>query len=566
MRKQTGITLIALIITIIVMMILVGVAVSVVMQGGLFDKATIAVIKQETATMQEYIVTKGADMLADKAKDGDELNVTVEETLQAYGMTLTEINFEETPDYISNVDVDPEGTCYLLDASKLHVNSSRGNGTAQTGKDIFVVDSNKRVYYIKEGNVKTQDNKESIEKDDLAKLRSYFGLYPIYDDIYTEEYATSVKESVWQLIDTEDGGFLPNDILPDAKDIILITSLSSQNKEEILAIQYFEYNLKAYKLISGQIQIDLEGNIIMPVEGLELVDELSGLEGKKVKYSKDNTSSEWTVFSDNGDTVEIILNGTLGEYGLEEDNAELINAMNETTQKTDLNGDGTIENLDAIFTEEELQYIKEDQLETFKKAIYLHSNGAKLINEYCIKMVKEKINSDIDENSIRNIGYNTQNGATNFTSSDIYASIEGNVQGWEYNKQTDYWFYPLENKMPNATPIEIYEKELYFLYRFYEPFSPETIEKQYWYPVYGVSQSNYDNMIHMWFDVGQIGGSSHQKEFRGHGILKVTATDSHSSDVRANAYISASEWNVNYKAEVCPVITVNKTDIELIEE
>ena len=47
-RKNDGITLIALVITIIVMLILVGVTVSVAMQGGLFGKAREAVLRSIT--------------------------------------------------------------------------------------------------------------------------------------------------------------------------------------------------------------------------------------------------------------------------------------------------------------------------------------------------------------------------------------------------------------------------------------------------------------------------------------------------------------------------------------
>ena len=47
MKKQNGITLIALIITIIVMLILVGVTVNVALNGGLFDAATDAVARTQ---------------------------------------------------------------------------------------------------------------------------------------------------------------------------------------------------------------------------------------------------------------------------------------------------------------------------------------------------------------------------------------------------------------------------------------------------------------------------------------------------------------------------------------
>ena len=56
MKKQNGITLIALIITIIVMLILVGVSVNVALNGGLFDTAKQAVQEQEIAQEKENLI------------------------------------------------------------------------------------------------------------------------------------------------------------------------------------------------------------------------------------------------------------------------------------------------------------------------------------------------------------------------------------------------------------------------------------------------------------------------------------------------------------------------------
>ena len=53
MKGQKGITLVALIITIIVMLILVGVSITVAINGGLFDKANEAGDSYQTAADQE---------------------------------------------------------------------------------------------------------------------------------------------------------------------------------------------------------------------------------------------------------------------------------------------------------------------------------------------------------------------------------------------------------------------------------------------------------------------------------------------------------------------------------
>ena len=53
MKGQKGITLVALVITIIVMLILVGVSVTVALEGGLFDSAKAAGNQYEAAAKEE---------------------------------------------------------------------------------------------------------------------------------------------------------------------------------------------------------------------------------------------------------------------------------------------------------------------------------------------------------------------------------------------------------------------------------------------------------------------------------------------------------------------------------
>lgn len=64
MKGQKGITLVALIITIIVMLILVGVSISVALNGGLFTKATDAVEETKTSQVEEAIALARANVLA----------------------------------------------------------------------------------------------------------------------------------------------------------------------------------------------------------------------------------------------------------------------------------------------------------------------------------------------------------------------------------------------------------------------------------------------------------------------------------------------------------------------
>ena len=60
MKGQKGITLVALIITIIVMLILVGVSITIAMNGGLFDTARSAATNTNTAAKAEQNLANGS--------------------------------------------------------------------------------------------------------------------------------------------------------------------------------------------------------------------------------------------------------------------------------------------------------------------------------------------------------------------------------------------------------------------------------------------------------------------------------------------------------------------------
>ena len=77
LKKQKGITLIALIITIIVMLILVGVTINVALNGGLFNKAEEATTKTKIAQIQESLTIKKVEVLAEHDGVVKEYNLTI---------------------------------------------------------------------------------------------------------------------------------------------------------------------------------------------------------------------------------------------------------------------------------------------------------------------------------------------------------------------------------------------------------------------------------------------------------------------------------------------------------
>lgn len=84
MKGQKGITLIALVITIIVMLILVGVSVTVALNGGLFDTAKNAVDRTNEELVKENELDSGKVTVT---IDGEEKEVNI---LEEYGPATAE--------------------------------------------------------------------------------------------------------------------------------------------------------------------------------------------------------------------------------------------------------------------------------------------------------------------------------------------------------------------------------------------------------------------------------------------------------------------------------------------
>ena len=80
MRKEKGITLIALIITIIVMLILVGVTINVAINGGLLGKTEKVTFQTQVRQIQEGLQIRKAILLADNVGNSDNINsITLDE-------------------------------------------------------------------------------------------------------------------------------------------------------------------------------------------------------------------------------------------------------------------------------------------------------------------------------------------------------------------------------------------------------------------------------------------------------------------------------------------------------
>lgn len=70
MKEQKGITLVALIITIIVMLILVAVTISIALNGGIFDQARRSTRATQLAQVKEAVALAKAEVLSDYYEKG----------------------------------------------------------------------------------------------------------------------------------------------------------------------------------------------------------------------------------------------------------------------------------------------------------------------------------------------------------------------------------------------------------------------------------------------------------------------------------------------------------------
>ena len=265
-NTQNGITLVALVITIIVLLILAGISIKIAVSGGLIERTQGAVKTNTEKTQKEAIELGYSAYLIDKAKNGST-------TLEVEGATV-----EETSD----------------------------------GFEI-IFPGEKNIKYIL-----TEDGKitgpETVEKTE--------------DDIAMEKYVLGEElkgQAIAKIIDTENGNLYQL----NGKTVEPLTSTSllyySSKKQEMPdGVVYVKYNNKAYRIV---IDFNGDGSDVSKwtTKSVAMIYEPKGKEGQKVKYSYDGTQAnnkEWTVLYDNGDSVEIISPESIGILELGYDDAE----------------------------------------------------------------------------------------------------------------------------------------------------------------------------------------------------------------------------------------------------
>ena len=176
MKNNKGITLIALVITIIVMLILVGVTISMAVNGGLFNKAGEAVGKTENEIEAEKDIAYGGIEVNGVKYD------TVEDYMNRIPSTGVRIELGKTGTRVTNVPV-PTGFTHT-------------EGTIDTGYVIQDGDGNEFVWVPVDKNQKITIEVES--KEDIDKLE----IYDPYGDLIWEVEDGDI-ETTYSKVDLE---------------------------------------------------------------------------------------------------------------------------------------------------------------------------------------------------------------------------------------------------------------------------------------------------------------------------------------------------------------------------
>ena len=154
--KQKGITLIALVVTIIVLLILAGISIMMLTgQNGILNQASNAKIDTEQATILELLRLEVSEKMLDT-----ESNITYIEHLKQKGFIKEEVPATGELNKVASINVitkiadntDEDTTCYVIDVTQLLSNPTTGLGTFDDGD----------VYYLQQGYLHYKSEEQEI--------------------------------------------------------------------------------------------------------------------------------------------------------------------------------------------------------------------------------------------------------------------------------------------------------------------------------------------------------------------------------------------------------------------
>lgn len=140
LKNNKGITLVALIVTIIILLILAGITISRLSKSGLLEKANLAKEKTENAEKEENLILKEYEEYIDGTRETITIDKEVYENMQGQLTTLNtklnelEANYNILSSQVQNFSAYPKGEKILLDSgdfSTAKTNTAPGDGWIQ---------------------------------------------------------------------------------------------------------------------------------------------------------------------------------------------------------------------------------------------------------------------------------------------------------------------------------------------------------------------------------------------------------------------------------------------------
>ena len=445
-KMEKGITLIALIITIVVLLILASVAISSIQNDGILSYAENVANKynqsqrneqsifdsylgylkgEQWATIYEGpgVTENGVLILANEHlfKNGNSYRITLEsnefrgsvETVALlagtengseyyilFGVTGgKEVTANSLTEYMTILQNMPENAVYSIIGGVNISDSLNGNSSA-----IAVDGTSDCEYKV----TKIEAKAEEIEKDNNNK-----------EDLETlKKYALGANNE-GKAISTICNGttFLDDEETTDIDESKVYTFLGTSYSDDIKSIHvYAKYKNKVYNIITNISSSNTEDVV--------LVYELKGREGTTVAYDSDGDGNDedWIVLTDRDNTVEIISTQTMGMLTLGSGDTEITGNL---LEYLDLDNDGKPDDFDGDGTIEEggTDLDGDGTIETDDEdiAIASYNNAITIINEYCKSLV-----TATDNDEVRSVG-GTSNYTGDYSSTSFNNFFNGSV-------------------------------------------------------------------------------------------------------------------------------------------
>ncbi len=294
LTSKSGITLIALILTIIILLILAMVSISYIMRENIIKHAETAVDQYQIEAEKEAIELAYGEYAMDKATEKSDVTLKVDGT----------DNVKQDSKTGSWTVIFPNGNVYTVDKNGNITGPGKGPGPVPP-KD---------------------EEEELLERYLLGEKKTGRSLQEICDLSQEEflpdkEMEEDISEQVEFLKESDGYSFATTD-----------------DNDESIRYLYIIYNKKIYRI---KVIVDYDAETYETVDPPVCIYEPKGREGEKIKYSYDGkkeNEKEWTIINDNEDgTVDIVCPDALKKendtglkfVGANENATEAINQYND---------------------------------------------------------------------------------------------------------------------------------------------------------------------------------------------------------------------------------------------